>query len=300
MINIWLSYNGVVSDEYSYSIMWNGNEGEEYVLVELDQGSGYEIEKKYLSDSIYNFTVADALTISVRVTPYLMDSADIDSSATFDSSSVWPSGWDSSGAWNGLLPEESKTATHTVPPTITGLALDGASVEDPFTVTWDAETDIDFYRCAMVSDEGVTVYKQVTTAYATWTFAEMSVMGGSWDSWTAHVCAVISGERGKEDTLVLSAGVVLPVSVMNTDFDAGTMLLATEANTPVAVTAAEVRAFLLESAPIKELLSDGDLFAILDTMEGSDSSEGEAVKVVSFSDLKAALKTYLDTLYAPL
>ena len=128
-----------------------------------------------------------------------------------------------------------------------------------------------------------------------------------------------------------AANVAAAGAVMETDYNAHTVLAATADDTPAALTVAEqtfvgrktggniaaltateARAILnvedgadstqnaLESAPMKELLSDGDLFAILDTMEGSDSSEGEAVKVVSFSDLKAALKTYLDTLYAPL
>lgn len=119
--------------------------------------------------------------------------------------------------------------------------------------------------------------------------------------------------------------------VLKTDYNAHTILAATADDTPAALTiaeqtlvgrktggniadltATEARAILnvedaadstqnaLESAPIKELLSDGDLFAILDTMEGSDSSEGEPLKIVSFSDLKVALKTYFDTIYTPL
>ena len=173
-----LRYKGVVSDAYSYVVGWLGST--DSVQIEVDEGSGYEILEDDFTTSSKAFTVSDALTISVKVTPY--DSG-------------------------GLVTEDAQIVTYTVPAPVTGLVAVG-EVTDAWEIAWDADSSADSFAIWIEVGGVVIATMYSETSSFSRTADQTGQLGGPWAEWTVYVAAQNGSDRGKAASLTLNCTVV--------------------------------------------------------------------------------------------
>jgi sulfur carrier protein ThiS len=167
-----LDYTGISGGDYAYRITWEGSS--EAVKIELDEGGGYATEEDDFSDKYLDITTS-ANSITVKVTPY-----DGEELSTGD----------------------ALTASHSAPPTVTGLALDG-DIGTTWTVTWD-DASADEYMVRISVDGAIAQTRYTTELTMSWGEDEMSAGGGPWASWDVSVYAQVDDEYGIPDTLACS------------------------------------------------------------------------------------------------
>lgn len=168
-----LFYSGPSNDNlyYNYALGWTGSATA--IKLEIDEGTGFQVEQDPYESSTYNFQIADSLTIQVKVTAY--DGGVLD-------------------------PAFSITRSYTVPGTVTGLALDGEMGEE-YTLLWDAVANATAYKITffVAGQERGSIYSTTTNKFVS--YADSLSVGGPYADFTVHVAAMIDSDLGKYASL---------------------------------------------------------------------------------------------------
>ena len=171
-----LYYQGYDStgDTYNWMASWSGTATQ--VKVEVSTGGAYAVEQDPLTDH-YLFFDANALTVTIKITPY--DDGVLDDSLAL-------------------------TASHTIPGPVTGLVQDSFD-DDGVSVSWSAVSGADNYQVQLLVDGLVRQTVSTTATSYEWTVDDLAEIGGPWADFTVLVRAGIDNEYGEPATLDFSA-----------------------------------------------------------------------------------------------